>query len=158
MPKENTSQVVKFTGDDIVGGLIIAIAIIPIAVAVILGIRSTPNTCIVNEKQVDSSIEIQNFEPSRRWFEEEAGYHINSEGQWEGTSRMVERYEPATFEWRYVGTEDWVRESVDPAGTDNEHPYRREISHDVQVCDGRPEHAEKNGKISSTYHRVEFYI
>jgi hypothetical protein len=158
MPKENTSQVVKFTGDDIVGGLIIAIAIIPIAVAVILGIRSTPNTCIVNEKQVDSSIEIQNFEPSRRWFEEEAGYHINSEGQWEGTSRMVERYEPATFEWRYVGTEDWVRESVDPAGTDNEHPYRREISHDVQVCDGRPEHAEKNGKISSTYHRVEFYV
>lgn len=155
MPKENTSQVVKFTGDDIVGGLIIIVAILPIAVAVILGIRSTPNTCIINEKQVDSSIEIQNFEPSRRWFEEEAGYHINSEGQWEGTSRMVERYEPATFEWRYVGTEDWVRESVDPAGTDNEHPYRREISHDVQVCDGRPEHAEKNGKISSTYHRVE---
>lgn len=117
-----------------------------------------PNTCIVNEKQVDSSIEIRNFEPSRRWFEEEAGYHINSEGQWEGTSQMVERYEPATFEWRYVGTEDWVRESADPAGTDNEHPYRREISHDVQVCDGRPEHAEKNGKISSTYHRIEFYV
>lgn len=158
MPKENASQVVKFTGDDIVGGLIIVVAILPLAIAVILGIRSTPHTCIINEKQVDSSIEIQNFEPSRRWFEEEAGYHINSEGQWEGTSRMVERYEPATFEWRYVGTEDWVRESVDPAGTDNEHPYRREISHDVQVCDGRPEHAEKNGKISSTYHRVEFYI
>lgn len=158
MPKENASQVKSFTSDDIIGGIIIIIAILPIALAVILGIRSTPNTCIVNEKQVDSSIEIRNFEPSRRWFEEEAGYHINSEGQWEGTSRMVERYEPATFEWRYVGTEDWVRESVDPDGTDNEHPYRREISHDVQVCDGRPEHAEKNGKISSTYHRVEFYI
>mgnify|MGYP001738642726 FL=1 len=158
MSKENASQVKSFTSDGIIGGIIIIIAILPIAVAVILGIRSTPNTCIVNEKQVDSSIEIQNYEPSRRWFEEEAGYHINSEGQWEGTSRMVERYEPATFEWRYVGTEDWVRESADPAGTDNEHPYRREISHDVQVCDGRPEHAEKNGKISSTYHRVEFYI
>lgn len=158
MPKENASQVKSFTSDDIIGGIIIIIAILPIAVAVILGIRSTPNTCIVNEKQVDSSIGIRNFEPSRRWFEEEAGYHINSEGQWEGTSQMVERYEPATFEWRYVGTEDWVRESADPAGTDNEHPYRREISHDVQVCDGRPEHAEKNGKISSTYHRVEFYV
>lgn len=158
MPKENTSQVKSFTSNDIIGGIIIFIAILPIALAVILGIRSTPNTCIVNEKQVDSSIEIQNYEPSRRWFEEEAGYHINSEGQWEGTSQMVERYEPATFEWRYVGTEDWVRESADPAGTDNEHPYRREISHDVQVCDGRPEHAEKNGKISSTYHRVEFYV
>lgn len=158
MPKENASQVKSFTSDDIIGGIIIIIAILPIAVAVILGIRSTPNTCIVNEKQVDSSIEIRNFEPSRRWFEEEAGYHINSEGQWEGASQMVERYEPATFEWRYVGTEDWVRESADPAGTDNEHPYRREISHDVQVCDGRPEHAEKNGKISSTYHRVEFYV
>lgn len=36
--------------------------------------------------------------------------------------------------------------------------YLGEISHDVQVCDGRPEHAEKNGKISSTYHRVEFYV
>lgn len=158
MPKENASQVKSFTSDDIIGGIIIIIAILPIALAVILGIRSTPNTCIVNEKQVGSSIEIRNFEPSRRWFEEEAGYHINSEGQWEGTSQMVERYEPATFEWRYVGTEDWVRESADPAGTDNEHPYRREISHDVQVCDGRPEHAEKNGKISSTYHRVEFYV
>jgi hypothetical protein len=158
MPKENASQVKSFTSDDIIGGIIIIIAILPIALAVILGIRSTPNTCIVNEKQVDSSIEIRNFEPSRRWFEEEAGYHINSEGQWEGTSQMVERYEPATFEWRYVGTEDWVHESADPAGTDNEHPYRREISHDVQVCDGRPEHAEKNGKISSTYHRVEFYV
>lgn len=158
MPKENASQVKSFTSDDIIGGIIIIIAILPIALAVILGIRSTPNTCIVNEKQVDSSIEIRNFEPSRRWLEEEAGYHINSEGQWEGTSQMVERYEPATFEWRYVGTEDWVRESADPAGTDNEHPYRREISHDVQVCDGRPEHAENNGKISSTYHRVEFYV
>lgn len=158
MTEKNVEQAESSKSDNIVGALIILFAIIPPTIAVVMGIRSVPNTCIVNEKQVDSSIEIQNYEPSRRWFEEEAGYHINSEGQWEGTSRMVERYEPATFEWRYVGTEDWVRESVDPAGTDNEHPYRREISHNVQVCDGRPEHAEKNGKISSTYHRVEFYI
>ena len=96
MPKENASQVKSFTSDDIIGGIIIITAILPIAVAVILGIRSTPNTCIVNEKQVDSSIEIQNFEPSRRWWEEEAGYHINSEGQWERTSQMVERDRKST--------------------------------------------------------------
>ena len=58
----------------------------------------------------------------------------------------------------YVGTEDWVHESADPAGTENEKPYHLEVSHDVQVCDGRPEHAENNGKVQETYRRVEFHL
>lgn len=35
MPKENASQVKSFTSDDIMGGIIIIIAILPIALAVI---------------------------------------------------------------------------------------------------------------------------
>lgn len=158
MTKETSVKEESKTGDNIVVGLLIFVAILPIIIAVIVGVRSVPNTCIVNEKQERASIEVRNYETSRRRFEEEHGFRINSEGVWEGYSQPVERYEPASFEWRYVGTEDWVHESVDPVDTENEKPCRLEVSHDVQVCDGRPEHAENNGKVQETYRRVEFHL
>ena len=50
MTKETSVKEESKTGDNIVVGLLIFVAILPIIIAVIVGVRSVPNTCIVNEK------------------------------------------------------------------------------------------------------------
>ena len=138
---------------------LIAIFCLTILIAsVMMGTRGADNTCNINEKQVDRSIEVRNYKPAKRWREEEHGYRTDSSGKLQSYSQMAEHYESASFEWRYVGTEEWTQEIADPSGTGNDHPYRREVSYNIQVCDSRPNHAEHNGKIQSTHHHVEFYI
>lgn len=58
MTKETSVKEESKTGDNIVFGLLIFVAILPIIIAIIIGIRSVPNTCIVNEKQERASIEV----------------------------------------------------------------------------------------------------
>ena len=57
-----------------------------------------------------------------------------------------------------MGTKDWAKESREPDGTDNERPYRRVTEYDVQVCDGRSEYADRNGRIESHHVTVGYYI
>lgn len=75
-----------------------------------------------------------------------------------GAKKTVDYHEPATFEWRYIGTEQWAKETKEPAGTGNEHPYRRVTEYDVQICDQRPEHANKNGQVESHHITTSYYI
>lgn len=155
---ENTTQTKSSTDGKLVFALAAIFCLIILVASIMMGTRGTDNTCNINEKQVDRSIEVRNYKPAKRWREEEHGYRTDSSGKLQSYSQMAEHYESASFEWRYVGTEEWAQEIADPSGTGNDHPYRREVSYDIQVCDSRPNHAEHNGKIQSTHHHVEFYI
>lgn len=154
----NTIEAKISAESKLVFALVATFCLIIVAASIMMGARGTDNTCNINEKQVDRSIEVRNYKPAKRWREEEHGYRTDSSGRLQSYSQMAEHYESASFEWRYIGTEEWTQEIVDPSGIGNEHPYRREVSYDIQVCDSRPNHAEHNGKIQTTHHHVEFYI
>ena len=154
----NTIEAKTSAESKFVFALVATFCLIIVAASIMMGARGTDSTCNINEKQADRSIEVRNYKPAKRWREEEHGYRTDSSGRLQSYSQMAEHYESASFEWRYIGTEEWTQEIVDPSGTDNEHPYRREVSYDIQVCDSRPNHSEHNGKIQTTHHHVEFYI
>lgn len=121
--------------------------------------EAIPNHCYINHQTTDTPIETRNYKPSRSWSTHEWGWCFNpTKATYEGCWKDEDHYEPATFEWRYVGTEDWAKETREPAGTDNEHPYRRVTEYDVQICDGRSQHADKNGQIESHQVSVSYYI
>lgn len=155
---EEVAQEKTSAGNKATFALVATFCLTILIASVMMGVRGADNTCNINEKQVDRSIEVRNYKPAKRWREEEHGYRTDSSGKLQSYSQMAEHYESASFEWRYVGTEEWTQEIADPSGTGNDHPYRREVSYDIQVCDSRPNHAEHNGKIQSTHHHVEFYI
>lgn len=156
--EESVAPTKTSTGDKQVFALVAIFCLIIIVASVMIGTRGSDNTCTINEKQVDRSIEVRNYKPAKRWQEEEYGYYTEPNRRQQSYTKTAEHYEPASFEWRYVGTEEWTQEIVDPSGTNNERPYRREVSYNIQVCDGRPNHAENNGKVTSTHQHVEFYI
>lgn len=155
---EEVAQEKTSAGNKATFALVATFCLTILIASVMMGVRGADNTCNINEKQVDRSIEVRNYKPAKRWREEEHGYRTDSSGKLQSYSQMAEHYESASFEWRYVGTEEWTQEIADPSGTGNDHPYRREVIYDIQVCDSRPNHAEHNGKIQSTHHHVEFYI
>ena len=118
-----------------------------------------PNTCIINETVVDTPIETRNYTPSRKWTDREFSYCLNpTTAKYESCMKDVEYSSSASFEWRYVGTENWAHESREPEGKDNTAPYRRVKEYDVQVCDGRAEYADINGSIRSHRSVVSYYI
>ena len=144
---------------------LMALCALPVAViafalvALILSRHTMPQRCYMNTQTTDTPIETRNYSPAKSWPSQEWGWCFNpNKAGYEGCWKSVDHYEAATFERRYVGTEDWAKESREPDGTDNERPYRRVTEYDVQVCDGRSEYADRNGRIESHHVTVGYYI
>ena len=135
------------------------IAIFIIVMSLIVDRHINPARCMVNIHTKDTPIETRNYTPTQSWSEQEPGQCFNpTTNTYEWCQKTVDHYEPATFEWRYIGTEQWAKETKEPAGTGNEHPYRRVTEYDVQICDQRPEHANKNGQVESRHITTSYYI
>lgn len=138
---------------------ITTLCLVPIVALTACSPYAYPETCIINETVVDTPIETRNYTPSRRWTDREFGYCLNpTTAKYESCMKDVEHSSPATFEWRYIGTENWAHESREPEGTNNTSPYRRVKEYDVQVCDGRAEYADINGSIRSHRSVVSYHI